>query len=248
MKLGIMQPYFFPYLGHFDLINQVDEWIVFDTPQYMRHQWVNRNRVLHPNAGWQYISVPLRKHHQETPINQVQIAMEDDWCERILRQLQHYRQRAPYYKPVISFLEECFAAASPSLAETNFATLRKTCQRLGIATPMHVFSQMNLVLEGTIEGPGDWALMISRAVGASEYLNAAGGAALFDDRKFAAHNIKLTIQAFTNMIYPCGPYPFEPGLSIIDVMMWNAPEQIKQYLDTSRIGVTPTPTSVLPPG
>ena len=239
MKLGIMQPYFFPYLGHFDLINLVDEWIVFDTPQYMRHHWVNRNRVLHPNAGWQYITVPLRKHPQDTPINQVQIAMENDWRNRILRQLEHYRREAPYYKQVAGFLEECFSEASPNLSETNILTLRKTCQRLGISTPFHVFSQMDLALTEDVEGPGDWALNISRVVGASEYVNPPGGAALFNESKFTADNIKLTIQAFMNMIYPCGPYQFEPGLSVLDVMMWNSPEQIKQYLDTCHLGEIP---------
>lgn len=234
MKLAIMQPYFFPWLGHFDLINWADEWIVFDTAQYMRHHWVSRNRILHPTAGWQYITVPVRKHHRDTPINQIQIAMETDWRERILRQLQHYKREAPYYKQVIGFLEECFSAATPSLSETNVLTLRKTCQRLGITTSFRVLSQMNLVLEGVIEGPGDWALEISRAVGAGEYINPSGGAALFDESKFAAHNIKLIIQSFTNMIYSCGAYQFEPGLSIIDVMMWNSPEQIKHYLDTWR--------------
>jgi len=233
MKLGIMQPYFFPYLGHFDLINQVDEWIVFDTAQYMRHHWVNRNRILHPNTGWQYITVPLRKHHRDAPINQVEIAMETDWRERIVRQLQHYRRKAPYYRQVIAFLEECFAEASPNLSGTNVLTLRKTCQRLNITTPIRVLSQMNLDL-GVVEGPGDWALVISRAVGASEYINPPGGAALFDESKFVAHGIKLTIQSFTNMVYPCGAYQFEPALSIIDVMMWNSPEQIKHYLDTWR--------------
>lgn len=234
MRLGIMQPYFFPYLGHFDLINQVDEWIVFDTPQYMRHHWVNRNRILHPNTGWQYITVPIRNHHRDTPINQIQIAMETDWRERILRQLQHYKKEAPYYKQVIAFLEECFSEASPSLSETNVLTLEKTCRRLGITTPFHVLSRMNLALEGSVERPGDWALLISRAVGAGEYLNPAGGGALFDASKFAAHGIKLIIQSYTHMVYPCGQYQFEPGLSIIDVMMWNTPEQIKHYLDTWR--------------
>jgi len=235
MKLGIMQPYFFPYLGHFDLINQVDEWIVFDTAQYMRHHWVNRNRVLHPNTGWQYITVPLRKHRRDVPINQVEIAMESDWRGRILRQLQHYRKEAPYYKQVTGFLEECFSEVSPNLSETNILTLRKTCQRLGIITPICVLSQMDLVLEGIVEGPGDWALMISRAVGAGEYINPAGGAALFDEKRFQEHGIKLAIQSFTNMVYPCGAYQFEPALSIIDVMMWNSPEQIKHYLDTFRL-------------
>ncbi len=231
MKLGIMQPYFFPYLGHFDLINQVDQWVVFDTPQYMRHHWVNRNRILHPVESWQYINVPIQKHPQSVPINQVEIVMEKDWREKILRQLQHYQKQAPFYSETISFLEECFAEISPNLSETNILTLQKTCKRLGITTPFQVYSQMNLKVEDVIGAPGDWALEISRVMKADEYLNGSSGAALFDERKFNAHNIKLLIQSFANMEYSCGPLQFEPGLSIIDVMMWNSPEEIKYYLD-----------------
>ena len=234
MKLGIMQPYFFPYLGHFDLIRRVDEWIVFDTAQYMRHQWVNRNRILHPNSGWQYITVPLKKHTRETPINRIETAAGDDWRGRILRQLQHYRKRAPFYGEVMGFLEECLAAAGDNLAALNALTLERTCRRLGIATPFHVLSRMDLALDGPINEPGDWALRIARAFGASEYVNAAGGADLFDPAKFAAHGIRLLIQSYTHMTYPCGPFRFEPGLSIVDVMMWNPPEAIRAHLDGLR--------------
>lgn len=234
MKLCIMQPYFFPYLGTFDLIHQADEWIAFDTPQYMRHHWVNRNRILHPKEGWQYIVVPIKKHHRQTPISEVRIAMETDWPKRILRQLQHYKNKAPYYRQVSGFCEECFAEMSPLLSETNILTFGKTCRKLGITTPIHVLSRMKLAIEDEIEGPGDWALAISRAVGASEYINASGGAGLFNKNKFAEHHIKLTVQSFTNMVYPTGTYRFEPALSIIDVMMWNSPEEIKAYLDTYR--------------
>ena len=229
-----MQPYFFPFLGHFDLIRRVDEWIVFDTAQYMRHQWVNRNRVLHPAAGWQYLTVPLKKHAQITPIHQIQVAEDGDWRGRILRQLQHYRKHAPFYAEVMGFLETCFADTSISLSETNILTLERTCRRLGIATPFHVFSQMNLALRGPVEGPGDWALRIAEAFGADAYVNAAGGAELFDAAKFAAHGIRLSIQSFTHMAYSCGPFQFEPGLSILDVMMWNSPEAIRAHLDTLR--------------
>ena len=74
MKLGIMQPYFFPYPGYFALIAQVDRWVVFDTPQYMRHGWVNRNRILHPGSGWQYIVAPLVKHRRSTSIRDIRLA------------------------------------------------------------------------------------------------------------------------------------------------------------------------------
>ncbi len=245
MKLGIMQPYFFPYLGHFDLINRVDEWIVFDTAQYMRHQWVNRNRILHPTSGWQYITVPIKKHSRETPIHQIQTAEDCDWRGRVLRQLQHYRKAAPFYADVMGFLETCFADTGSNLAETNTLMTERTCRRLGIATPFRVFSRMNLALLGPVEGPGDWALRISHALGADAYVNAAGGAGLFDAAKYAAHGIRLTIQAFTPMTYDCRPFQFEPGLSIIDVMMWNAPEAIKAHLDQQRENVGERPAGTL---
>ena len=89
MVLGIMQPYFFPYLGYFDLINRCDKWIVFDTPQYIRHGWINRNRILHPQQGWQYIIVPVKKHKRDTPINQIEIVPPALWSPRILGQLMH---------------------------------------------------------------------------------------------------------------------------------------------------------------
>lgn len=233
MKLALMQPYFFPFLGHFDLLNLVDEWIVFDTAQYMRSHWMNRNRILHPAGGWQYITVPVKKHPTNTPGNKVEIAMEIDWRKRILRMLQHYRNRAPYYREVMDFVEECFADVSPNLSETNVRTLEKTRQRLGIVTPIRVLSRMDLQLGSNLR-PGDWGFEISRALGAREYVNPVGGAVLFDRDRFEKHGIKLSIQNFATMTYDCRPYRFEPDLSIIDVMMWNQPERIKHYLDTWR--------------
>ncbi|MBM4459800.1 MAG: WbqC family protein [Chloroflexi bacterium] len=237
MKLAVMQPYFFPYLGYFDLLNIVDEWIVFDVAQYIRHGWVNRNRVLHPVSGWWYITVPLKKHHFTTPINQIEISHDVDWRTRIFRQLQHYKKDAPYYAEVIAFLEECFSGLSNNLAEVNTTLFRKVAGRLGIERPIHVLSEMTLVLEGPIITPGDWGWAIAQAVGADEFINRPGGAGFIDETGYRERGIKLTFQSFANMTYTCGKYhQFEPGMSIIDVMMWNAPEQIKRYLDTWRLG------------
>ena len=70
MKLGIMQPYLFPYIGYFQLISAVDIWVVFDDVQYIRHGWVNRNRILSPNIQkeWQYITVPIQKFKREATV------------------------------------------------------------------------------------------------------------------------------------------------------------------------------------
>jgi hypothetical protein len=233
MKLAANQPYFFPYLGHFDLLNQVDLWIAYDPSQYIRHGWVNRNRVLHPVSGWQYITVPLKRHVHTTPINQIETASEK-WKDQIFTQLEHYHLSAPNYKQVIHFLEDNFSVEETNIAKLNVLFFRATASRLGIETPIRVFTEMGVFLHPT-EGPQELALAITQAGGASEYMNPPGGVNLYSPEKFAEHGIKLTIQSFIPMIYTCGRFQFEPNLSIIDVMMWNSPEQIKHYIDTFRL-------------
>jgi WbqC-like protein family len=231
MKLGIMQPYFFPYLGYFDLINYTDKWIVFDNVQYIRHGWINRNRILHPTDGWTYIIVPVN-HTREMCIRDVTIAEGKKWKKRILGQLQNYK-KAPYYDRVMDLMEDCLALDENRISYFNVVALRNVCAYLGIHFDYAIFSEMNLDLEN-IQEPGDWALRISQAVGADEYVNPPGGEALFNKESFAASNIKLTIRNLPPLIYDCPGYTFIPNLSIIDVLMWNPVETIRNYLDEHR--------------
>jgi hypothetical protein len=230
VKLGIMQPYFFPYLGHFDLINRTDRWIVFDTAQYIRHGWVNRNRILHPASGWQYIAVPLEKHHRDTPIADIRVNGSTDWRSRILGQLQHYRKRAPHFDAVSNLVAECLAGEDVSLARLNVRALEGVCRYLSIRFNVSVFSEMKLEL-ASVEAPGDWALRIAEALGADEYVNPPGGADLFDAARFERSGIRLTIQDDVDFRYACGDYEFVPGLSIVDVLMWNEREKVMDFLN-----------------
>ncbi|HEU4402493.1 MAG TPA: WbqC family protein [Candidatus Polarisedimenticolia bacterium] len=229
MRLGIMQPYFFPYLGYFDLIASTDRWVVFDTAQYIRHGWVNRNRILHPTHGWQYVGVPVRGHSSRAPIKEVEIAEGGGWRERLLGQLMHYRREAPHFRAALALVEECLLGEEISLGRLNVRILATLCRRLEIPFEYAVFSEMGLRLEA-VEGPGDWALKIAAALGADEYVNPPGGAGLFDAARFAARGVRLTIRSFRNMEYACGSRPFEPALSIIDVLMWNSAAAVGRYL------------------
>ena len=229
MKLGIMQPYFFPYLGYFDLINYSEKWIVFDGTQYIRHGWVNRNRILHPAEGWSYISVPV-KYSRDTKIRDVTIIKDGKWKKRILGQLQNYKKRAPHFQQVLGLVEECLDFDSDLISKFNTFALEKICAYIGIRFHYSFFSEIKLEL-GPIAGPGDWALRISEAVGADEYVNPPGGQALFDTEKFTASRIKLTIRNLPTLVYKCPGYEFIPDLSIVDVLMWNAPEVVKNHLD-----------------
>src|ERR1044072_2323572 len=118
MMVAIMQPYFFPYIGYFQLINAVDRFILGDGVQYIKEGWINRNRVLKSGTdGNQYIIVPLVKHHHNVLINCIKAIDTPLWKEKILRQLEHYK-KAPYFNRVFTLLCECFEST-----ETNIARL-----------------------------------------------------------------------------------------------------------------------------
>ena len=233
MILGAMQPYFFPYLGYFDLISRADRWIVFDTAQYMREGWLNRNRVLHACKEWQYIIVPLKKHSRETPINQIEAVDFPDWRRTIVNQFTHYRGRAPYYRETLALLEDCLTANEQNLSRLNIHCLGKVCRHLGISWNPEVLSEINLPL-GHVSEAADWALRIAEAAGADVYLNPPGGAALYDPERFARHGIRLDLQEDFNYEYDCGRYAYVPKLSVLDVLMWVGPAEIKSHLDRNK--------------
>jgi len=116
------------------------------------------------------------------------------------------------------------------ISHLNVKVMKSVCRRLGIDFKFDIFSEMDLDL-GPVDGPGDWALRISEAMGATEYINPPCGADIFDLGKFAASGITLKIQEFQNKKYDCRPWDFVPGLSVIDVLMWNSPGKVKEYLD-----------------
>ena len=214
MKLVLMQPYFFPYLGYFDLINRSDRWIVFDTAQYIQQGWINRNRVLHPIEGWRYIIAPVRKHLHTAAIGEIVVDDTALWRKRLPRQLGHYRN-APFFAEVMRLVEDGLADPEPHIARLNVNLLDRICQYLSIEFDYEFLSAMNLDLQG-VRRPGDWGLQVSRALGASEYVNATGGGSLFDPEAFRDAGIKLTVVEPVTFNYDCNGFRFEPHLSIID--------------------------------
>lgn len=230
MKLGIMQPYFLPYLGYFALIKHTDEFILFDTVQFIHHGWIERNRILKQTGGWQYIAVPLQKHNRNTIIADIKIDNEQNWKQKILAQLVHYR-KAPYYWTTVRMLNEVFEQDFDSITELDRALLISICRHLGINREFPIFSKMDLAIEQP-QAPDEWALHICQALGnVDEYWNPPGGIEFFDRRKYDEAKIKLSFLGVELPPYKQKGDVFEPGLSIIDVMMFNSKEEINQMLD-----------------
>ena len=128
MKVAIMQPYFFPYIGYFQLLKYVDLWIVFDDIQYIDKGWINRNRILHPQQKkeWQYITIPLDSRKQFSKINDIKIKQEIDWRKSILGQLTFYKKRSKVYKEAISLINNIFNTNENNLSKFVTRSIRYT--------------------------------------------------------------------------------------------------------------------------
>lgn len=227
MRLGIMQPYFFPHLGYFELICRTDRWIVFDTSQYTRKSWMNRNRILHQTAGWQYIQAPVRHAPLGTAIKDIVLADRDAAQARLEGQLTHYRHHAPYYRDVLEIIEAGFGGTqNPGLVALNVSTLTAVCDYLQLPFHWALASELELDLP-PVEHPGQWALHIATRLQADAYLNPPGGKQLFRKEEWQAAGVGLFFTRLSDFSYPCPPYAFEPRLSILDVLMWNSPDQVR---------------------
>lgn len=233
MRVGIMQPYFFPYLGHFALIAHVEKWVIFDVTQYTPKRWMNRNRILHPAGGSQYITIALSNSSMHIKTCQALILDKEASKKHVLGKLSHYKRFAPYYEEVINIVDATFSrATSEYLVDLNFCGLKVVCEYLGIKFDAIICSKMDLnIPEGL--GPGDWAPEICSLIGASEYVNPIGGKDLFSRRDFSKKGIDLKFMSYSGFEYVTIPYGFEPDMSILDVMMWNNPDDIKKIIFSS---------------
>ena len=230
MKLGLMQPYFFPYLGYFSLIKYCDKFVFFDSAQYIRRGWCNRNRILKKDGSPNYIIVPIKKAHRETPINKIMIDNSADWKAKIFGQLNVYRKTAPNYKHVMDFLGGILADEYESLSRLCISTTKAVCEFLGIRTEFSVFSEMELVID-EVHAPDEWALNITKSLGYDCYVNPPGGMSFFDPEKYSASGVRLEFLALDLVPYDQRLPEFVPGLSVIDAMMFCTPEEISSLLD-----------------
>lgn len=225
MKLGIMQPYIFPYIGYWQVIFNTDQWIFFDTVQYNKRSWMNRNRILHPdsNQDFQYFTVPIKKISRGTLIKDAEINQGIKWKEKILGQLTVYKRlHAPYYNEVLGLVKFILESAnSPSFLELCIISTVEICRILKIEFNYKIASQTEFD-RAKIITPGDWALEICKAQQAEIYINPYSGYEIFDEFQYKKNNIELRFLKPELIKYQQSKREkFIPSLSIIDVMMFN---------------------------
>lgn len=235
MRLGLMQPYFFPHPGHFALIANTDSWIVFDTSQYTPKRWMNRNRVLRNDTGWVWLTVAVRTPSSRIASKDVHLHDPARTRDLILGRLMHYSRSAPFAETVIGLVADVLdVEAEATLVDLNVRSLAAVCGYLGIGFEPKRLSELDLELRRPSH-PGGWAPAVSAALGADEYLNPVGGASLFRLSDFAEFGVRPLLCHTTPLRYDTGPYRFEEGLSIIDALMWCPPGQIVDYLASATV-------------
>ena len=227
MRLGIMQPYFWPYLEHFRLLAACDRWVVFDTVAHRRKTWMTRNRVLNRDKGWSYVSVPVLKSTSHGTVAETAID-HSGWHDRLTDQLRVYAHEAPFYDETLALVIDVIEREQPTLAELNTDILRAVAQHLGIDTPIDRLSELGLDLPEHAEA-GEWALLISRALGAAEYRNPSGGVDLFDRAQFTAAGVHLSFHHHRTTRFETGSFDFVPDLSIIDPLMWCGRDIVRSW-------------------
>lgn len=233
--LAIMQPYFFPYLGYFSLIKNCDEFILLEDVQFIKHGWIERNRILKPDGSdWQYIMVPLQKYHQKTLIKDIVINNALDWKNKIYAQLIHYKKKSKYYNIISELITECLNFETESITHLNKNILEKICLYLQIKTPISIFSQKAFPIVKP-QMPDEWALNICLSMKADSYVNPIGGMSFFDIKKYQDNGIKINFLENNLLEYSQTKFPFINGLSIIDVMMFNSVDETNYLIDNITI-------------
>jgi len=221
MKLAIMQPYFLPYIGYYQLIAAVDIFVVYDNIKYTKRGWINRNRIL-MNGQDAMFSLPLKKDSDSLDVVQRELGA-DYSRERLLNQFKGAYSHAPHFSETFSLLERIVLSEESNLFRYIHHALVETCAYLGIDTEIRVSSGIDI--DHNLKGQ-EKVLALCQAVGADTYINAIGGTELYSREEFEAQRIDLKFIKSRPYSYAQFGAMFVPWLSIIDVLMFNSLEQI----------------------
>jgi hypothetical protein len=230
MKLAIMQPYWFPYLGYFQLIRCADVFVVYDNIKYTKRGWINRNRILE-NGAPGLITLPLKSGPDSADIRDRRIAEQFD-RRQLIRRLANAYRRAPHFAAVMASLEPLVMCPDDNLFDFLRNSIVGVCRYLRIDTA--IVTSSAVAADHALNGQ-DRVLDLCRALGATSYVNPVGGQGLYDAEAFAARGVELRFLRSPEISYPQFAAPFVPMLSIIDVMMFNAVEAITAWMASAAV-------------
>ena len=220
-----MQPYFLPYVGYFQLISAVDVFVVYDNIQYTKKGWINRNRMLRSGEPVVF-SLPLKSASDYLDIRDRELA-PDFATAGLVRQFEGAYRKAPQFATTMPLVERVLACPERNLFAFIEWSIRTTCDHLGIATAIVRSSAVAIDHDLRRE---QRVLAICRALDARIYVNPPGGVGLYGATDFAATGVELRFLQPRQLTYPQFDDAFVPWLSIVDVLMFNALPDVREWI------------------
>lgn len=228
MKLAIMQPYIFPYIGYFQLIKAVDKFVIYDDVNFINRGWINRNRIL-VNGKDSLFTIPLKEASQNKLINEIEVNWDDAWKSKWLKTLEQSYKKAPYFQQVRPIIEQTLGQEKTIFSEIIVENLKLINAYLGITTEIipssAIYQNIELKAQTRI-------LDICLQEKANHYINPIGGIELYQKEVFEEKGMQLNFIKSKPVQYPQLKNDFVPWLSILDVLMFNSVEQIQTFLDS----------------
>lgn len=221
MRLAIMQPYFFPYIGYFQLVAAVDVFIVYDNIKYTKKGWMNRNRMLQ-NGKDVMFSLPLKKNSDYLDVCERELAAAFN-PDKLLNQFKGTYRSAPHFAETFPLIESIVRYQETNLFRFLHHSMLRTCEHLSIRTDIRISS--DIAIDHGLKGQ-DKVLALCEAVDAETYVNTTGGIELYSKETFREKGIDLKFIKSKPLEYPQFGDTFVPWLSIIDVMMFNSTAEI----------------------
>ncbi len=226
-KVAVMQPYFFPYLGYFQLINAVDTFVIYDDVNFIMRGWINRNNIL-VNGQAHLISIPLVKASQNRIISDTSLDPEPKWKARLLKTVEAAYRKAPQFEKVFPLFVDLLNDSYASVSELNYKAIKSVCEYLEIKT--NIVQSSSVYQNANLKGQHR-VLDICLQNNAQVYINPIGGKEIYDRAVFTDKQIEIYFLKTQFSPYSQFNFEFVPGLSILDYLLFLSPEEIHKKLE-----------------
>ncbi len=230
MKIGIMQPYFFPYLGYWQLIGAVDKYVVYDDVTYIKGGWISRNNILLSGAA-HMITLPLDNPSSYRLINEIAVRNDQVGKKKIIKTLEYAYSKAPYYASIIPMLSDIIMMDT-TIARMNYEAVLRICDYLGLETEIILSSDIDK--DNELKGE-DKVIHIVKKLDGDCYINAIGGRELYSRDHFEKNGIRLLFLEKDMIHYDQFGKDFVDNLSIIDALMFNSKEQMRELMEKYKL-------------
>ena len=232
MRIAIMQPYVFPYLGYFQLINEADLFVFYDDVNFIKRGWVNRNRIL-LNKQEHLITIPCLQASQNKLINEVAVDFASPELKKVFKTIQQAYQKSPNYAAVIPWVESIFFKEQ-TISQFAISFVEETYNYLGVEKAFKISSRGNYNNQHLVKA--DRLIDICKKEGITNYVNAIGGMEIYTKEYFSSHGVDLQFLKPTISPYHQGMgEQFVPGLSILDVLMYESKDSVIEKISEGQL-------------